>query len=241
MRRRSPAARWRSGSSIQTPCAADGAATSPRSGQRLRLQAAEAHRVDAGRAARVLATAANFVTHAVARRKVEQAYDLAAPSLRGGLDPRPMAHRDDPGRALPGRGGALEARVLGRGRDRAPGPAHADGEVSPATRALQYGACTGRQGHQAAVPRHVMGAERHGRRRCAGTGVGRYRWPAGPRLRLRRAGSPRQPLAGRCRSCSWRSFRWSSSASSSATGAAAVARLPYASAVPPRELPELRR
>jgi hypothetical protein len=35
--------------------------------------------------ARVLATAANFVTHAVARRKVEQAYDLAAPSLRGGL------------------------------------------------------------------------------------------------------------------------------------------------------------
>jgi hypothetical protein len=35
--------------------------------------------------ARVLATAANFVTHAVARRKVEQAYDLTAPSLRGGL------------------------------------------------------------------------------------------------------------------------------------------------------------
>jgi hypothetical protein len=35
--------------------------------------------------ARVLATAANFVTHAVARRKVEEAYDLTAPSLRGGL------------------------------------------------------------------------------------------------------------------------------------------------------------
>ena len=35
--------------------------------------------------ARMLATAANFVTHAVARRKVEEAYDLAAPSLRGGL------------------------------------------------------------------------------------------------------------------------------------------------------------
>lgn len=35
--------------------------------------------------ARVLATAANFVTHAVARRKVEEAYDLVAPSLRGGL------------------------------------------------------------------------------------------------------------------------------------------------------------
>jgi hypothetical protein len=35
--------------------------------------------------ARVLATAANFVTHAVARRKVDQAYDLVAPSLRGGL------------------------------------------------------------------------------------------------------------------------------------------------------------
>lgn len=34
---------------------------------------------------RMLATAANFVTHAVARRKVDEAYDLAAPSLRGGL------------------------------------------------------------------------------------------------------------------------------------------------------------
>lgn len=35
--------------------------------------------------ARVLATAANFVTHAVARKKVDEAYDLTAPSLRGGL------------------------------------------------------------------------------------------------------------------------------------------------------------
>jgi len=35
--------------------------------------------------ARALATAANFVTHAVARRKVELAYDLAHPSLRGGI------------------------------------------------------------------------------------------------------------------------------------------------------------
>lgn len=35
--------------------------------------------------ARALETAANFVTHAVARRRVEQAYDLAAPSLKNGL------------------------------------------------------------------------------------------------------------------------------------------------------------
>jgi hypothetical protein len=35
--------------------------------------------------AHLLATAANFVTHAVARRNVELAYDLTAPSLRGGL------------------------------------------------------------------------------------------------------------------------------------------------------------
>jgi hypothetical protein len=35
--------------------------------------------------ARALATAANFVTHAVARRKVELAYDLAHPSLRGDI------------------------------------------------------------------------------------------------------------------------------------------------------------
>jgi hypothetical protein len=38
-----------------------------------------------GERARVLATAANFVTHAVARKGVEQAYDLTHPSLRGGL------------------------------------------------------------------------------------------------------------------------------------------------------------
>jgi hypothetical protein len=35
--------------------------------------------------AKALATAANFVTHAVARRKVELAYDLTAPSLRAGI------------------------------------------------------------------------------------------------------------------------------------------------------------
>jgi hypothetical protein len=35
--------------------------------------------------AKALATAANFVTHAVARQKVELAYDLAAPSLKGGI------------------------------------------------------------------------------------------------------------------------------------------------------------
>jgi hypothetical protein len=35
--------------------------------------------------AKALATAANFVTHAVARRKEEQSYDLTAPSLRGGI------------------------------------------------------------------------------------------------------------------------------------------------------------
>jgi hypothetical protein len=35
--------------------------------------------------AKALSTAANFVTHAVARRKVEQAYDLTAPSLRAGI------------------------------------------------------------------------------------------------------------------------------------------------------------
>jgi hypothetical protein len=35
--------------------------------------------------ARALATAANFVTYAVARRKVERSYDLAAPSMKGGL------------------------------------------------------------------------------------------------------------------------------------------------------------
>jgi hypothetical protein len=35
--------------------------------------------------AKVLATAANFVTHAVARKDVGQAYDLTHPSLRGGM------------------------------------------------------------------------------------------------------------------------------------------------------------
>jgi hypothetical protein len=45
-------------------------------------KAAELTRADRARA---LATAANFVTHAVARRKVELAYDLAAPSLRAGI------------------------------------------------------------------------------------------------------------------------------------------------------------
>jgi hypothetical protein len=35
--------------------------------------------------AKALSTAANFVTHAVARRKVERAYDLTAPSLRAGI------------------------------------------------------------------------------------------------------------------------------------------------------------
>jgi hypothetical protein len=35
--------------------------------------------------ARALATAANFVTHAVARRNVDDAYDLTHPTLRGGI------------------------------------------------------------------------------------------------------------------------------------------------------------
>ena len=35
--------------------------------------------------AKALSTAANFVTHAVARQKVELAYDLAAPSLKAGI------------------------------------------------------------------------------------------------------------------------------------------------------------
>jgi hypothetical protein len=35
--------------------------------------------------AHVLATAANFVTHAVARRNVDDAYDLTHPTLRGGI------------------------------------------------------------------------------------------------------------------------------------------------------------
>ena len=35
--------------------------------------------------AKALSTAANFVTHAVARRRVELAYDIVGPSLKGGL------------------------------------------------------------------------------------------------------------------------------------------------------------
>lgn len=45
-------------------------------------KAVELNRADRARA---LATAANFVTHAVARRKVELSYDIAHPSLRGGI------------------------------------------------------------------------------------------------------------------------------------------------------------
>ena len=46
--------------------------------------------------ARALATAANFVTHAVARRKVELAYDLAAPSLRAGISRAEWRQEDIP-------------------------------------------------------------------------------------------------------------------------------------------------
>jgi hypothetical protein len=46
--------------------------------------------------ARALATAANFVTHAVARRKVELAYDLTAPSLRGGITRAEWRSQDIP-------------------------------------------------------------------------------------------------------------------------------------------------
>ena len=46
--------------------------------------------------ARALATAANFVTHAVARRKVELAYDLAAPSLRAGISRAEWRKEDIP-------------------------------------------------------------------------------------------------------------------------------------------------
>jgi hypothetical protein len=42
-------------------------------------------RLSSAQRARVLATAANFVTHAVARKDVGQAYDLTHPSLRGGM------------------------------------------------------------------------------------------------------------------------------------------------------------
>ena len=55
-------------------------------GEQARVYQAPKH-IELNRAqrARLLATAANFVTHAVARREVVQAYDLTAPSLRGGL------------------------------------------------------------------------------------------------------------------------------------------------------------
>ena len=46
--------------------------------------------------ARALATAANFVTHAVARRKEEQAYDLAAPSLKAGITRAQWSRGDIP-------------------------------------------------------------------------------------------------------------------------------------------------
>lgn len=46
--------------------------------------------------AKALATAANFVTHAVARRKVELAYDLAAPSLRAGISRSEWRTQDIP-------------------------------------------------------------------------------------------------------------------------------------------------
>jgi hypothetical protein len=46
--------------------------------------------------ARALATAANFVTHAVARRKVELAYDLAHPDLRGGISRAEWRTQDIP-------------------------------------------------------------------------------------------------------------------------------------------------
>jgi hypothetical protein len=65
--------------STRTPEAA------PRGGQGYVYKAPKHIELTRAQRARVLATAANFVSHAVARRKVEQAYDLTAPSLRGGL------------------------------------------------------------------------------------------------------------------------------------------------------------
>jgi hypothetical protein len=59
--------------------------TGPRGGQGKVYKAPKHVELTRAQRARVLATAANFVTHAVARRKVEEAYDLVAPSLRGGL------------------------------------------------------------------------------------------------------------------------------------------------------------
>jgi hypothetical protein len=57
----------------------------PLAGQAKVYQAPKPVKLTREQRARVLATAANFVTHAVARRKVDEAYDLTAPSLRGGL------------------------------------------------------------------------------------------------------------------------------------------------------------
>jgi hypothetical protein len=59
--------------------------TSPSGGQARVYKAPKPVELTREQRARVLATAANFVTHAVARRRVEEAYDLAAPSLRGGM------------------------------------------------------------------------------------------------------------------------------------------------------------
>jgi hypothetical protein len=46
--------------------------------------------------AKALATAANFVTYAVARRKVERAYDLTGPELKGGLSRAEWKSQDIP-------------------------------------------------------------------------------------------------------------------------------------------------
>jgi hypothetical protein len=46
--------------------------------------------------AKALATAANFVTYAVARRKVERSYDLTAPVLKGGLSRAQWSTQDIP-------------------------------------------------------------------------------------------------------------------------------------------------
>jgi hypothetical protein len=65
--------------------AADTAGPAPSGGQAKVYKAPKPVELTRSQRARVLATAANFVTHAVARRKVDEAYDLTAPSLRGGL------------------------------------------------------------------------------------------------------------------------------------------------------------
>ena len=46
--------------------------------------------------AKALATAANFVTYAVARRRVERSYDLTAPALKGGLSRAQWSTQDIP-------------------------------------------------------------------------------------------------------------------------------------------------